>query len=143
MLCSFSLDETPDLSGKVAIVTGGSEGIGYGATRTFLKHGIKQLFVISENKEVADGANKALAQELGQDAADRTTWLHLDLSDWAAIPKVAEQITSKTDRIDILFNNAGRGIMSYELTGLWRGSSHGSGESAAGSFSHNHRMAGR
>jgi len=113
---SFSLDETPDLSGKVAIVTGGSEGIGYGATHTFLKHGIKQLFVISENKEVADGANKALAQELGQDAADRTTWLHLDLSDWAAIPKVAEQITSKTDRIDILFNNAGRGIMSYELT---------------------------
>jgi NAD(P)-dependent dehydrogenase (short-subunit alcohol dehydrogenase family) len=116
VLGSFSLEETPDLSGKVAVVTGGSEGIGYGVTYTFLKHGIKKLFVISNEKEVADGANKAIAQELGQEAADRTTWIHLDLSDWAAIPKVADQITSNTDRIDILLNNAARGIMTYQLT---------------------------
>jgi hypothetical protein len=32
----FSLDDVPDLSGKVAVVTGGSEGIGYGCTHTLL-----------------------------------------------------------------------------------------------------------
>ena len=106
----------PDLSGKVAVVTGGSEGIGYGATHTFLNKGIKKLFVISVDKEVADGAKKAIAEELGQDAADRTIWLHLDLADWTAIPKIAERITNDTDRIDILFNNAARGIDTYEVT---------------------------
>ena len=30
----FSLEEVPDLTGKVAVVTGGSEGIGYGCTHT-------------------------------------------------------------------------------------------------------------
>ena len=32
----FSLDQVPDQSGKVAVVTGGSEGIGYGCTHTLL-----------------------------------------------------------------------------------------------------------
>jgi len=112
----FSLDAVPSQTGKVAVITGGSEGIGYGVSHTLLSKDIKKLYIISVSKEVVDGALKAVAEELGQDKADRTTWIHCDLSDWAAIPAVAKQITDDTDRIDILLNNAARGIMTYQLT---------------------------
>lgn len=32
----FSLDDVPDQTGKVAVITGGSEGIGYGSSHTLL-----------------------------------------------------------------------------------------------------------
>lgn len=47
---------------------------------------------------------------MGQEAADRTTWIHCDLSDWTKIPQVAQQIEDGTDRLDILINNAARGM---------------------------------
>lgn len=112
----FSLDATPDLSNKVAVVTGGSEGIGYGVTHTLLKHNIAKLFILSVSKEVVDGAKASIAKDLGQEAADRTVWYHCDLTDWKQTKDVAEQIKKNTDRLDILVNNAGRGIMTYQLT---------------------------
>ncbi|KAF5569975.1 4-hydroxybenzoate benzoate ligase [Fusarium pseudoanthophilum] len=112
----FSLSETPDLTNKVAVVTGGSEGIGYGVTHTLLSHNISKLFILSMSEDVVNGAKKSVAEELGQEKADRTEWIQCDLSDWAAVKKAAEQIKESTDRLDILVNNAGRGIMTYQLS---------------------------
>ncbi|KAI1755265.1 retinol dehydrogenase 12 [Xylaria castorea] len=112
----FSLDDVPDLTGKVAVVTGGSEGIGYGVTYTLLKHNITKLYILSISEEVVKGAKEAIAKELGQAAADRTKWFQCDLSDWKKTKEVAEEIKKDTDRLDILVNNAGRGIMTYQLT---------------------------
>ncbi|KAM0551191.1 hypothetical protein ACHAPJ_008533 [Fusarium lateritium] len=112
----FALSETPDLSGKVAVVTGGSEGIGYGITHTLLEHNISKLFVLSISEEVVKGAKKSVAEELGQEKADRTEWIQCDLSNWAETKKAAEQIKNSTDQLDILVNNAGRGIMTYQLS---------------------------
>ncbi|KAK4035313.1 hypothetical protein C8A01DRAFT_38215 [Parachaetomium inaequale] len=112
----FKLDDCPDLSGKVAVVTGGSEGIGFGVTYTLLKHNIAKVYVLSVSKEVVEGAKDAVAKELGQDKADRTIWLQCDLSDWPRVKEVAETIKRDNDRLDILVNNAGRGIMTAELT---------------------------
>ncbi|KAK4139921.1 uncharacterized protein C8A04DRAFT_32562 [Dichotomopilus funicola] len=112
----FKLDDCPDLSGKVALVTGGSEGIGFGVTYTLLKHNIAKLYILSVSQEVVDGAKNAIAQELGRDKADRTFWKQCDLSDWPRVKAVAESIRQDTDRLDILVNNAGRGIMTPQLT---------------------------
>ncbi|KAL0573560.1 putative oxidoreductase bli-4, mitochondrial [Marasmius crinis-equi] len=112
----FTLDEAPDLSGKVAVVTGGSEGIGYGATHTFLKHNIHKLYILSVSPEVVSGAREAIAKELGQEVADRTVWKQCDMADWKKVKEVAEEIKKDTDRLDILVNNAGRGIMTYQET---------------------------
>ncbi|KAF5022671.1 hypothetical protein F66182_5219 [Fusarium sp. NRRL 66182] len=112
----FSLAETPDLSGKVAVVTGGSEGIGYGVTHTLLDHNISKLFILSLSEEIVNGARKAVAQELGRDKADRTEWIKCDLSNWAETKKAAGKIKNSTDRLDILVNNAGRGIMTHQLS---------------------------
>ncbi|OAK99464.1 NAD(P)-binding protein, partial [Phaeosphaeriaceae sp. SRC1lsM3a] len=112
----FSLDQVPDLSGKVALVTGGSEGIGYGCTHTLLSHNISKLFILSKSEEIATDAINAITQEMGKDKADRVEFIQCDLSDWEATGKVAFQISEKTDRLDILINNAGRGIMTYQLS---------------------------
>lgn len=112
----FSLDQVPDLSGKVALVTGGSEGIGYGCTYTLLSHNISKLFILSKSEDIVTDAVNAITQEMGKDKADRVEFIQCDLSDWEATGKVAFQISEKTDRLDILINNAARGIMTYQLS---------------------------
>lgn len=104
------------MTGKVAVVTGGSEGIGYGITYSLLERDIGKLYILSMHDEVVQDAKKAVAEELGRDKADRMEWIKCDLTDWSQTKKVAEQIKNSTDRLDILVNNAGRGIMTRQLT---------------------------
>jgi NAD(P)-dependent dehydrogenase (short-subunit alcohol dehydrogenase family) len=111
----FSLDAVPDLTGKVAVVTGGSEGIGYGATHTLLSKNIKKLFILSMSDDIASDAINAIKEEMGEDKASRVEWIKCDLSDWEQTGRTAFDIAGKTDRIDILINNAARGIMTYQL----------------------------
>jgi NAD(P)-dependent dehydrogenase (short-subunit alcohol dehydrogenase family) len=97
-------------------VTGGSEGIGYGCTHTLLKHNIDKLYVLSVSDEVVKGAKASIEKDLGQEAADKTTWLHCDMADWKRVKDVAELIKKENSRLDILINNAGRGIMTFQLS---------------------------
>lgn len=112
----FALDDVPSQEGKVAVITGGSEGIGYGVSHTLLSKGISKLFILSMSKEVVDGALDAIKEEMGASTAEKVSWHHCDMSDWPKVKETADLIASKTDRIDILVNNAGRGIMTYQLT---------------------------
>ncbi|KAL8783741.1 MAG: hypothetical protein Q9213_004422 [Squamulea squamosa] len=112
----FALEQVPKLTGKVALITGGSEGIGYGCSHTMLKNDIKKLFILSVSKDVVDGAVNAVKEEMGQEAADKIVWLQCDLSDWKGVKTTADKIASQTDRLDILVANAGRGIMTYQVT---------------------------
>ncbi|KAH3976942.1 hypothetical protein HBI56_016130 [Parastagonospora nodorum] len=111
----FALEEVPDLSGKVALVTGGSEGIGYGCTHTLLSKNVSKLFILSQSEDIVTDAINAITQEMGKDKADRVVFIQCDLSDWEQTGKAAFEIADKTDRLDILINNAARGIMSYQL----------------------------
>lgn len=111
----FSLEQVPDLSGKVAVVTGGSEGIGYGCTHTLLKNNIKKLFILSMSDDIADDAINAIKKEMGEETGNRVVWMKCDLSDWEETGRTAFKIAEQTDRIDILINNAARGIMTYQL----------------------------
>lgn len=113
----FDLDkDVPDQSGKVAVLTGSSTGIGYGASYTLLKKNVSKLFMISDGKENAQDAIKAIGEELGEDKAKRVVWIQADLADWQRVTEVAKEIRDKTDRLDILVNNAARGIMTAQLT---------------------------
>ena len=112
----FDLDQTPNLKGKVAVITGGSEGIGYGCSHTLLSHGIEKLFILSVSEEVVSNSLKAIEEEMGAETAKKVAWLQCDLSDWKKTKETADKIAKSTDRIDILINNAARGIMTYQLT---------------------------
>ncbi|KAJ4362609.1 hypothetical protein N0V95_001414 [Ascochyta clinopodiicola] len=111
----FSLDAVPDLTGKVAVVTGGSEGIGYGCTHTLLSKNIKKLFILSKADDISADAINAIKEEMGEDKAKRVVWMKCDLSDWEETGRTAFKIAEQTDRLDILINNAARGIMTYQL----------------------------
>lgn len=112
---AFSLDEVPDLTDKVALVTGGSEGIGFGCTHTLVAHHIKKLFILSQRKEVIEDAYKQIDDEFGDGTSKKIVWLQCDLSDWEQVTKTAKDITEQTDRLDIVLNNAARGIMTQQF----------------------------
>ena len=111
---NFSLEEVPDLSGKVAVLTGGTEGIGFGSLHTLLSKNIAKVYMTSRRQEKADEALKAIEEGLGAEARKKVVYFQDDQSDWTQTGKVASEIASQADRIDILICNAARGIMTYQ-----------------------------
>ncbi len=114
---AFSLEnDVPDQSGKVALITGGSEGIGYGCTWTLLSKNISKVFILSLNEQTAKNCKQTIQEDMDEDMVNRITWIQCDMGDWKRVVEVANQISKETDRLDIVINNAARGIMTYELT---------------------------
>lgn len=91
------------LENKVAYITGGSKGIGYGIAETLLKAGMK-VAITSRN---ADAAKKAI-QSLTKDES-KVLALQSDVSDAASELKAVEEVVKKFGRLDVLVANAGVG----------------------------------
>ena len=93
---------TRKLEGKIAVITGGSAGIGLGTAKRFVEEGA-QVFITGRRQSELD---KAVA-ELGRNA----TPIRADVSDLADIDRIYEIVKAKAGRIDVLFANVG----IYEL----------------------------
>ena len=91
------------LQDKVAIVTGGTRGIGFAIVETFLKNGAR-VALFGSRQETVDKALAKLTQEL-PDA--QVIGLAPDLTDYAAVEAAVNTVKEKFGRIDILANNAG------------------------------------
>ncbi|VDB91328.1 unnamed protein product [Peniophora sp. CBMAI 1063] len=98
----WSVDDIPDLTGKVAIVTGGNSGIGYETCKQLLAHNAK-VYMAARDEGRARQAIEKLASETGKEAF----FLKLDLADMKAITSAAETFLAKEDALHILINNAG------------------------------------
>lgn len=93
------MNDSPfSLSGKLAVITGGGTGLGFGISKAFLAAGAN--IVISGRR---DEVLKKAIEELGEGAF----YLSNDVSDTGALPDFVEDIESKYGPIDILVNNAG------------------------------------
>jgi 3-oxoacyl-[acyl-carrier protein] reductase len=91
-----------NLSGRTAVVTGGSRGIGKAIVCQLAAAGAKVAFVYQANQEAAE----RLAAE--QVAMGRDVWaLKADVSKKAEADSIIEQVLAKWEKIDILVNNAG------------------------------------
>ncbi|MCA9061604.1 MAG: SDR family oxidoreductase [Planctomycetaceae bacterium] len=89
------------LDGKVAIVTGGSKGIGQAIVRSLIAEGAR---VTNVNRSEAEG--KALETEFAAQGKD-CYFVQGDLTDLNACRNAVDQTLSRFGRIDILVNNAG------------------------------------
>ena len=119
----FSLTDVPDLTDKVAVVTGATEGIGYAVSHTLLAHNLAKIHMLSPSQEVAESAINAIKTDLGEACAQRVTWHQVDLADLKKVEAIGQRIANGEERLDILVNNGARGIMSYQIaetTGLDR-----------------------
>ncbi|KAK0756229.1 hypothetical protein N5P37_011144 [Trichoderma harzianum] len=108
----FQVADMPNLSGYVAIVTGGNSGIGYETTRELANHGAR-VYIASRSKTRVDEAIRAM--KTGNSGLD-IHFLKLDLQDLQSIKTTAEKFSPKETRLDILINNAGIMACPYELT---------------------------
>jgi 2-dehydro-3-deoxy-D-gluconate 5-dehydrogenase len=90
-----------DLTGRVAVVTGGNGGIGLGMARGLAEAGAS-VVVAARN---AEKAAAALA-ELG----DRSLFMALDVTDETSCRAMIEQASDRFGRLDVLVNNAGTSI---------------------------------
>ncbi|MFB9266493.1 SDR family NAD(P)-dependent oxidoreductase [Bradyrhizobium erythrophlei] len=93
-----------DLSGKVAIVTGGNGGIGLGMARGLADAGAA-IAVVGRNEAKSSAAVEDLRQR-GVKAIAVTT----DVTDKAAVATMIARVVKELGRIDILVNNAGMSI---------------------------------
>ena len=89
-----------DLSGKVALVTGGSRGIGEMIAEGFVANGVK-TYISSRSQDVCD-ATAARLSELGESIS-----VPADLSTQQGIEHLVAEVNAREKQLDILVNNAG------------------------------------
>jgi 2-deoxy-D-gluconate 3-dehydrogenase len=93
-----------DLSGKVAVVTGGNGGIGLGMATGLARAGAT-LVLVGRNAEKSAKAAAGLEALGGKAIAIET-----DVTDEAQVSAMADRVASELGRLDILINNAGTNI---------------------------------
>lgn len=97
-MTSTGRTSTGRLEGRVAVVTGGSSGIGAGTVRRFVAEGCRVLIA-----DVQREAGELLAKELGQEACFR----FCDVTQEDDIAAAVDEAAGRFGRLDVMFNNAG------------------------------------
>ncbi len=103
MTANWTADNIPDLTGKVAIVTGANSGIGYEMVRALTRKGATAILAC-RSKEKGVVAVQQISHEYPQAKAKL---MQLDLSDLASVRRFAAEFSDNYDRLNLLINNAG------------------------------------
>ena len=106
------------LTGKVALVTGGSDGIGKGTATSLCAEGAK-VVICARRQEVLDSA----AEEIRAETGGEVTPMRADVTSDADVDALFDAIVEKYGRLDILVNNAGTsaaGLFETVSDDVWR-----------------------
>ncbi|KAL1821226.1 hypothetical protein ACET3Z_016095 [Daucus carota] len=87
------------LEGKVALITGGSSGIGECTARIFVQHGAKVVIA-----DIQDELGHTVVEALGKSNA---IYVHCDVTNEDHIKDAVDKAVSTYGKLDIMFNNAG------------------------------------
>ena len=91
------------LKGRVALVTGGSRGIGKMIAAGFLAQGAARVYITARKALACE----ATAKELSADYDGECIALPIDISTLAGVEMLAKEIAAREPKLDILVNNAG------------------------------------
>lgn len=94
------------VSGKVAVVTGGASGIGEACAETLAREGASVLIT-----DIDDALGKGVVERIAK-AGGKAHYVHHDVRDEAAWPGIVADAEKRYGRLDIMVANAGVGIMS-------------------------------
>jgi NAD(P)-dependent dehydrogenase (short-subunit alcohol dehydrogenase family) len=86
---------------RVAIITGGAQGIGFAAARSFLQNGFTDVLLVDRNAAGLESAKKRL------EGKARVSILAIDLAEDGAAKLIAAQAEKEFGRVDVLLNAAG------------------------------------
>ncbi|THH17471.1 hypothetical protein EW146_g3340 [Bondarzewia mesenterica] len=98
----FSANDIPDLTGRIALVTGGNAGIGKETVRALLEHNAT-VYLAARSREKAEVAIAELKESTGKEAR----FIQCDLASLKSVRDAAAQFLTKESELHILFNNGG------------------------------------
>ncbi|CAI9279591.1 unnamed protein product [Lactuca saligna] len=121
------------LSMKVALITGGAQGIGEAIARLFVKHGAKVVIA-----DIQDKLGHAVCKDIGLDSA---SFVHCDVTIESDVESAINMTLTKYGRLDIMVNNAAilddgkpnivdndqstfERVMNVNVTGVFLGTKH-------------------
>ena len=96
------------MKGKICLVTGGSDGIGYAASRELARMGAR-VVIVGRNVAKTEAAVRQIVAETDNPAVE---YLLADLSSQREVRRVAAELTELVSHVDVLLNNAGAIFLS-------------------------------
>lgn len=100
----WTKEDMPDLTGKIAIVTGGNTGIGYETVKALYEKGANVTLTARDEKKAKEAIGKIKSETK---AAGNLEIGILNLANLAQIKTFADKFKDKHNQLDILINNAG------------------------------------
>ncbi len=108
----WTAENISDQSGRIAVVTGSSSGIGYEAARVLANKHAKVVLAVRNAQKGENALQKIKAQNPNADV----TVLMLDLANLKSVKQFADEYKNRFDRLDLLINNAGVMMPPYSKT---------------------------
>ena len=102
----FVAEDMPDLTGKVALVTGTSSGLGLGVSRALAKAGAT-LTITARTSSKCEAALADVRGHAGTGSSDRVSCKVLELLDLQAVEQSGTELAAALPRLDMLVLNAG------------------------------------
>lgn len=93
----------PDLTGKTALVTGASTGLGKVTAMELARKGAK-VYCLGRSKEKTMAVIEEIKKETGN---EKILFLQADLQDLDSVQKASDEFLKDSDQLHILVNNAG------------------------------------
>ena len=102
-MTKWTVNDAPDQTGRVAVVTGANTGLGYETAAALASRGARVVLAVRNLDKGKAAADLILRRTPGADVSLQ----ELDLTSLASIEEASDQLRADLDRIDLLINNAG------------------------------------
>ncbi|KAI0374072.1 NAD(P)-binding protein [Pilatotrama ljubarskyi] len=113
----YSAKDVPDLSGRTALITGGTTGVGLEVAKVLASKGARTL-VLARREDDPDAALEDIRTYCKDNAAQNPelAFVECDLANLEEVERVGDEVCSKEERLDILVCDAGVGVQTFDVS---------------------------